>query len=86
MWNDHLSERKYIHNTSSTGTVHTSAKEWDPIVHWPIANHSRKFHANPFRTFCAKLLTDKQTNNDENITSLAEVIRIRFIADFKTRL
>jgi len=25
-----------------------------------------KFHANPFRSFCAKLLTEKRTNNDEN--------------------
>jgi len=26
--------------------------------------------------FCAKLVTDKQTNNDENITSLAESFEI----------
>ena len=31
-------------------------------------------HANPFRGFSAKLLTDKQANNYENITSLGEVI------------
>ena len=27
------------------------------------------FHANPFGSFCAKLLTGKQTDNDENIYS-----------------
>jgi len=49
------------------------------FVHWPIADLRGKFHANPFASFCAKLLyrtnrqTYKQTNNDENITSLAEV-------------
>jgi len=36
------------------------------------------FHANQFGSFCAKLLrdrqTDKQINNDENITSLPEVM------------
>jgi len=46
---------------------------------WPIANLPWKFHANPFGSFCAKLLTDrqtnKQTNNDENISSLTEVIK-----------
>ena len=34
------------------------------------------FNTNPLGSFCAKLLRDKQTNNDENITSLAEVIII----------
>jgi len=29
--------------------------------------------------FCTKLLTDTQTNNDENITSLAEVINVRYL-------
>jgi len=38
---------------------------------------SVKFRANPFASFCAKLLTDKQTNNDENITSMAEVMPTR---------
>ena len=43
------------------------------FVHWPISNLSQKFHANPFATFCAQLLTDNQR---QNITSLAEVINI----------
>jgi len=43
----------------------------------------------PFGRFWAKLLTDKQTNrrtnNDENLTSLAEVIDYRMkIGSFKT--
>ena len=45
-------------------------------VHWPIANLPWKFHGNRSEVFCAKLLTDKQTDkqtNDEHIT-LAEVI------------
>ena len=47
---------------------------------WPSANLPWKFHANAFGSFCAKLLTDRQTDrqtntkNDEDITSLAEVI------------
>ena len=32
-----------------------------------------KFYANPFGSFCAKLLTDRQTGNDDYISSLAEV-------------
>ena len=31
-----------------------------------------------WEVFCAKLLTDKQTNSDENTTSLAEVDETRF--------
>ena len=38
-----------------------------------LANLPLKFHVNPSGSFCAKLLTDKQTNNDENISSLVEV-------------
>jgi len=37
------------------------------------ANLPSKFHANPFGSFCTKLQTDKQTDNDNYITSLAEV-------------
>ena len=65
--------------TRSTGTVHTSAKArlisvairiririWiQSFVRWPIANLPWNFHANPFRSFCAKLLTDRQRNNDD---------------------
>ena len=45
------------------------------FVQWPIANLPCKFHVNPFVSFCTKLLTDRQTqtNNDDNITSMAEV-------------
>ena len=43
----------------------------------PIANLPWKFHANPCRSFCIKLLTnrqtERQTDNNENISSLAEV-------------
>jgi len=41
------------------------------FVHLPIANFPWKFHTNPFRSFCANLLTDRQTdrqtNNDDYI-------------------
>ena len=51
-------------------------------TNWAIANLSSKFRANPFGSFfCAKFLTDKpniqtdrQTNNNDYISSLAEVI------------
>jgi len=33
--------------------------------HRPISNFPRKFHANPFITFCAKVLRNKQTNADK---------------------
>jgi len=40
------------------------------FVHSPIVNLPWKFHANPFRRFCTKMLTDKQTDrqtdSDEN--------------------
>jgi len=38
-------------------------------IYWPIANIPWKFHANSFGSFCTKLLTDKQTNNDDYTTS-----------------
>jgi len=37
------------------------------FVHWPIANLPRKFHASPFGSFCAKLLTDKQTDKQQRL-------------------
>ena len=43
-----------------------------------IANLPWKFHANPSGSCCAKLLTnrqtDRQSNNDKDITSLVEII------------
>ena len=52
---------------------------WALVFIGPLPTVSEwKFHANPFGNLCAKLLrdrqTDKQTNNDENITSLPEVM------------
>jgi len=54
-----------------------------PKFNRPIANLPCKLHSNPFESFCAKLLTDKQTNNDDYIKlfSLAEVI-ITFFSAF----
>ena len=46
------------------------------VVHWTIANLPWKFHANPFRSLCTKLLTDRHTDNDDYISSLAEVLTI----------
>jgi len=42
------------------------------LFNGPLPTFRQKFHANPLGRLCAKLLTDKQTNNDENISSLAE--------------
>jgi len=50
------------------------------FVHWSIANLPWKFHANAFGSFCAKLLTgrqtdrqtDKQSNNDDYVSSFAD--------------
>jgi len=33
---------------------------------WPIANLPCKFHAKPFESFCAKLLTNRQTDKETN--------------------
>ena len=67
----------YTENNPCIQTVIRIATEIYSVVHWPIANIHWNFHVNPFRRFCAKLLsnrqTDRQTNDDENIT-LAEVI------------
>jgi len=37
---------------------------------WPIANLLWKFHANPFRSFCTKLLTDRQTDRQWQLHNL----------------
>jgi len=58
-------------NNPCIQTVIRIATEIKTFVHWLIANSAWKFHANPCGSFYAKLLTDKQTNNDENISSLA---------------
>jgi len=39
-----------------------------------VANLPCKCRANPFGSFWVKLLTQKQTNNNENLSSLAEII------------
>jgi len=44
-------------------------------VHWPIANCLWKFLCKSVRKLCTNLLIDRQTNNDNYITSLAEVTR-----------
>jgi len=44
------------------------ATKFNHLFIWSIANLPRKINANPFGSFCAKLLTD----NYENITSMAE--------------
>ena len=36
-----------------------------PFVHWPIASIPWEFHANPFWSFCEKLLTDIQTDRQQ---------------------
>jgi len=56
-----------------------SPPKFNHFVHRTIANLPWKFRENPFWSFRAKLLTNKQTNskqtnNDENITSLAEIM------------
>jgi len=75
--------------TRSTGTVHTSAKarltrvairsgsppKFNHLFPWPIANLPWKFHANPFGSFCAKLLTDRHRQTATKTTSLVEVTR-----------
>jgi len=45
---------------------------------------SLKFHAYLFGSFCTMLLINKQTNNDENISSLAEVMNYIFHDKMKT--
>ena len=37
-----------------------SPPKFSHLFHWLIGNLPWKFHANPFGSFCAKLLTDKQ--------------------------
>ena len=68
-------EFTFANNCVSTGTVHIYRHQI--LIIGPLPTFPSKFHANPFGSFWAKLLTDKQadkqTNNDENITSLAEV-------------
>jgi len=61
--------------------------EWMSVNHFPylpivtnLENNPRiigpllSFPANPFGSFCAKRLTDRQTNNDKNLTSFVEVM------------
>jgi len=58
-------------NNPCIQTAIRTANEIESFVHPPIANLPVKFHANPFGSFCEKLPTEN--NNDENITFLAEV-------------
>jgi len=50
-----------------------SAGKFDHLFVGPHCQPSLKFHANPFGSFCAMLPTAIESNNDENITSSAEV-------------
>jgi len=72
-------------NNPNIQTVTRIATEIWSFVHWPIANLPWKFHANPFGSFCAKLLADKQANTDENISSLVEVLNQYACTVHKTR-
>jgi len=62
--------RKTQNVTKSTRTVYTSAKARLTSVairiRNPYANLPWKFHANPFGSFCAKLLTKRQTGKQIN--------------------
>jgi len=76
--------------TRSTGTVHTSAKarltsvairiaHTDRHQHWIICSFahcqpSTKFHVNPFGRFCAKLLTDGQTDKQRRLHNLLVIL------------
>ena len=41
---------------------------------WPTCHLSTEFCKNRLSSFCIILLTNKRTNADENITSLAEIV------------
>ena len=43
------------------------------ILCWPIPRSSTKLYGNPDSIFTIILLANKQTNADENITSLADI-------------
>jgi len=64
--------------TSVAIRIRIVTKMW-PYVHCPIAKLLWKFHANPFRGFFAQSCyqTNRQTNNDDYISSLAEVISLQ---------
>jgi len=56
--------RIQIHDTDRhQNLIICSLAHWQPL----------KIRANPFGSLCTKLLTDRQTNNDNYISSLAEV-------------
>ena len=52
--------------------IRIATKIW-PFVQWLIANLPWKYCANPFGSFLRKV-ANRQTNNDDYISSLAEVI------------
>jgi len=60
-----------LENNSCIQTVIWIATKIYSVVHWPIANLPSKFNANPFESFCK---TDRQTDYDQNISSLAVVM------------
>ena len=65
-------------NNPCTQTVTWIATEIESFVQWPIANLPWKFHANPPGRFCAKLLTDRQTEKETTkilLTSLVEITK-----------
>jgi len=55
--------------TASRYDLYSSITLTTWFVHWPIASLPWKFHANTFGSFCAKLLTDRQT--DKQTTTIA---------------
>jgi len=47
------------------------------FLQWFMCHLSTKFCGNRFISFCVILITKKQTNAEENITSLAELIKLQ---------
>jgi len=73
-----------VHTSTKARLTRVAIRIRDPerqqnliICSLPIANVPWKFYANPFGSFCTKLLTgnqtNRQTNNDDYITFLTEV-------------
>jgi len=66
-------------NNPCIQTVIRIATKIESFLHWPIANRHWKFHVNPFGSFCAKLLTIRQTTTIKNLHNLS------FLAEYPVR-
>jgi len=62
-----ISQQWRIRKTVSVSKRWPGSSKFNHLFNGPLPTLSEKFHANPFGSFCAKLLTDKHTRRQLHI-------------------